>query len=70
MNKKQTRLAAVAGTTMALAIAGTAATPTNVDGYTPDAAALEQRTAARQRIIDKVCRPLIAAGGAEAASDD
>ncbi|MEZ5459457.1 MAG: hypothetical protein R3E65_09160 [Steroidobacteraceae bacterium] len=53
-----------------LAIAGTAATPTNVDGYTPDAAALEQRTAARQRIIDKVCRPLIAAGGAEAASDD
>lgn len=53
-----------------LAAAGQSATPANVDAYDPDEAAQQQRAAARQRIIDKVCRPLIAAGGSESASDD
>jgi hypothetical protein len=52
-----------------LAAAGQAATPANVDAYDPDEGVQQQRAAARKRIIEKVCRPLIAAGGSEPQSD-
>lgn len=44
-----------------LAVAGTAPTPTTVDAYEPDDAAEATRATQRQRILDKVCRPLAAA---------
>jgi len=44
-----------------LAVAGTAPTPTAVDAYEPDDAAEATRATQRQRILDKVCRPLAAA---------
>lgn len=39
-----------------------AATPEAVDDYEPDEAAQQSRAAQRKRLIEKVCRPLIAAG--------
>lgn len=53
-----------------LAAAGQSATPANVDAYDPDEVVQQQRAAARQRMIDKVCRPLIAAGGSAPVSDE
>jgi hypothetical protein len=41
--------------------------PDTVDAYDPDDAALKARAAQRQRLIAKVCRPLVAEGSAEAA---
>lgn len=52
-----------------LAAAGQPATPANVDAYDPDEAVQQQRAAARKRIIEKVCRPLIAAGGESPATE-
>lgn len=40
---------------------GQAATPESVDGFLPDEQAQRERSAARQRLLDKVCRPLLAA---------
>lgn len=36
-------------------------TPETVDDYVPDEAAQQARAATRQRLIEKVCRPLLAA---------
>jgi hypothetical protein len=36
-------------------------TPEAVDDYVPDEAAVKARAAVRQRMIEKVCRPLLAA---------
>lgn len=44
-----------------LAAAKQAATPEAVDDYVPDEAAQKARAAVRQRMIEKVCRPLLAA---------
>jgi hypothetical protein len=44
-----------------LAGAGQAPTPQAVDDYSPDEAVQQQRAARRSRLIDKVCRPLVAA---------
>ncbi len=41
---------------------GKSASPETVNGFQPDEAAQRERAAARQRLIDKVCRPLLAAG--------
>lgn len=48
-----------------LAQAGAAPTPGAVDDYVPDEDAQRARALGRQRLIDKVCRPLIAAEGGE-----
>jgi hypothetical protein len=45
-----------------LAAAKQAPTPEAVDDYVPDEAAVKARAAVRQRMIEKVCRPLLAAG--------
>lgn len=50
-----------------LAAAGVVPAPDTVDAYDPDEAALKARAAQRQRLIAKVCRPLVAEGSAEAA---
>ena len=34
-------------------------TPENVDAYVPDETAQEARTAQRERLLNKVCRPLL-----------
>jgi hypothetical protein len=39
-------------------------TPETVDDYVPDEAAVKARAAVRQRMIEKVCRPLLAADDA------
>jgi hypothetical protein len=39
-------------------------TPEAVDDYVPDEAAVKARATVRQRMIEKVCRPLLAAGEA------
>ena len=39
-------------------------TPETVDDYVPDEAAIKARAAVRQRMIEKVCRPLLAADDA------
>ncbi|MCU0759495.1 MAG: hypothetical protein MUF07_09950 [Steroidobacteraceae bacterium] len=44
-----------------LAAAQQAPTPDAVDDYVPDEAASRARAAVRQRMIEKVCRPLLAA---------
>jgi len=44
-----------------LAAAKQAPTPEAVDDYVPDEAAVKARAAVRQRMIEKVCRPLLAA---------
>jgi len=44
-----------------LAAAQKTATPEAVDDYVPDEAAVKARAAVRQRMIEKVCRPLLAA---------
>lgn len=44
-----------------LAVAKQAPTPEAVDDYVPDEAAVKARAAVRQRMIEKVCRPLLAA---------
>ncbi len=44
-----------------LAEAKQAPTPAAVDDYVPDEAAVKARVAVRQRMIEKVCRPLLAA---------
>jgi hypothetical protein len=47
-------------------------TPQTVDDYVPDEAAVKARAAVRQRMIEKVCRPLLAAdeaAEAKAAAD-
>ena len=44
-----------------LGAAKQAVTPESVDDYVPDEAALKARAAVRQRMIEKVCRPMIAA---------
>lgn len=44
-----------------LAAAQQAPTPEAVDDYVPDEAAVKARAAVRQRMIEKVCRPLLAA---------
>lgn len=51
-----------------LAAQGKAATPEQIDDYQPDEAVRQSRAAQRKRLIEKVCRPLIAAG-AELPSD-
>ncbi|MFO1426155.1 MAG: hypothetical protein U1F11_04110 [Steroidobacteraceae bacterium] len=53
-----------------LGAAGRTVTPQNVDEYEADEAAQRARAAQRQRLIEKVCRPLVAATqtDAEAAS--
>jgi hypothetical protein len=43
-----------------LAAAGGFTGPDAVDAYVPDAAAEEARAAQRQRLLAKVCRPLVA----------
>jgi hypothetical protein len=45
-----------------LASSGRAPTPQAVDDYLPDEAVQRERDLRRQRLIDKVCRPLVAAG--------
>ena len=50
-----------------LAAAGVVPASDTVDAYDPDEAALKARAAQRQRLIAKVCRPLVAEGAAEAA---
>ncbi len=45
-----------------LAGVGQAPTPQAVDDYVPDDCAQRERDARRRRLIDKVCRPLVAAG--------
>ena len=50
-----------------LAAAGVVPAPDTDDAYDPDDAALKARAAQRQRLIAKVCRPLVAEGSAEAA---
>jgi hypothetical protein len=45
-----------------LSAQGKAASPETVNGFQPDETAQKERAAARQRLIDKVCRPLLAAG--------
>jgi hypothetical protein len=52
-----------------LAAAGQPPTPANVDAYDPDEAVQQQRAASRKRILEKVCRPLIAAGGESPAAE-
>ncbi len=49
-----------------LAAAGVVPAPETVDAYAPDDLALKARAAQRQRLIAKVCRPLVAEGSAEA----
>jgi hypothetical protein len=44
-----------------LAAAKQAPTPEAVDDYVPDETAVKARAAVRQRMIEKVCRPLLAA---------
>ena len=44
-----------------LAAAQKPATPEAVDDYVPDEAALKARAAVRTRMIEKVCRPMLAA---------
>ncbi len=41
---------------------GQAASPETVNDFQPDETTQRERAAARQRLIDKVCRPLLAAG--------
>jgi hypothetical protein len=41
---------------------GRAASPETVNDFQPDETAQRERAAARRRLIDKVCRPLLAAG--------
>lgn len=48
-----------------LSAAGRPNTPAEVNNYVPDEAVEIERAAQRQRLIDKVCRPMIAAGVAE-----
>jgi hypothetical protein len=45
-----------------LAGSGQSPTPQAVDDYLPDEAVQRERDARRKRLIDKVCRPLVAAG--------
>jgi hypothetical protein len=45
-----------------LSAAGRPNTPADVNDYVPDETAERERAVQRQRLIDKVCRPLIAAG--------
>lgn len=45
-----------------LACDGQAPTPQAVDDYVPDEHVQRERDARRRRLIDKVCRPLVAAG--------
>lgn len=44
-----------------LAANGQAPTPQAVDEYSPDESVQRERDVRRQRLIDKVCRPLVAA---------
>jgi hypothetical protein len=44
-----------------LAAKGVPAAPDSVNVYEPDEAAQRERAAQRQRLLDKVCRPLLAA---------
>lgn len=53
-----------------LSLNGAAATPQAVDDFVPDETALRQRAAARQRLLDKVCRPLLAAASTAAEIGD
>jgi hypothetical protein len=46
------------------------ATPESVDDFVPDEPAQKARAAWRQRLIEKVCRPLLAADNAEATKGD
>ena len=45
-----------------LSAQGQSLAPAGVNSFQPDEAAQRERAAARQRLIDKVCRPLSAAG--------
>lgn len=45
-----------------LAAQGKPGTPEAVDDYVPDEAAMKSRAARQKRLIEKVCRPLAAAG--------
>lgn len=45
-----------------LASRGQAPTPQAVDDYVPDESVHHERDSHRRRLIDKVCRPLVAAG--------
>jgi len=45
-------------------------TPASVDDFVPDELATRARAVVRQRMIEKVCRPLLAAGSTEAGKDD
>lgn len=49
-----------------LAAAGQVATPEAIEAFTADEAAAKARAAMRQRLIAKVCRPLVAEGATEA----
>jgi hypothetical protein len=51
-----------------LAASGTFTGPEAVDAYVPDGAAETARAAQRQRLLAKVCRPLIAESMTEAAA--
>lgn len=50
-----------------LAAQGKPGTPEAVDDYVPDEAAMKSRAARQKRLIEKVCRPLAAAGAEDAA---
>jgi hypothetical protein len=47
-----------------LAAAGQAPSPNNVDDFVPDEIAQRERAQRRQHLIDKVCRPMVAAEAA------
>jgi hypothetical protein len=49
-----------------LAAAGQVATPEAIEAFEPDEAAVKARAAQRQRLIAKVCRPLVAEAATEA----
>ena len=49
-----------------LAAAGQVATPEAIEAFVPDDAALKARAEQRNRLIAKVCRPLVAEGATEA----
>jgi hypothetical protein len=53
-----------------LAAAGAFSGPEAVDGYVPDAAAEAARAAQRQRLLAKVCRPLLAESSNEVADHE
>ncbi len=53
-----------------LAATQTPATPATVDDFVPDEAAQRERAARRQHLIDKVCRPMVAAEAAAAEPED